>query len=226
MSVLTIAIDGPVSSGKSSVSDEVAKRLGLIHLDTGAMYRALGLAAARQGIDMENERDVVSLCENGEARIDVRYESGRQVTLLNGEDVSNEIREQRIGDAASMVSRYKGVRAFMVRKQQEIAGRQDILIDGRDICTVVLPDAKVKIYLTATPEERARRRQNQLAEKGQAISFAKVLEEINMRDWQDTHREADPLRIADDAVVIDNTGFDFEQSVRAVLDLVAEAQNE
>lgn len=221
---LSIAIDGPVGAGKSTISDEVAKRLNIIHLDTGAMYRAVGLKALDSGIDIHDEEKVTEMCRSGAALVDVLYRDGAQVTLMNGEDVNGRIRTQQAGEAASAVSRYRYVREMLVKRQQEIAKKQDILIDGRDICTVVLPDAKVKIYLTASAEERARRRMQQLAEKGQQIPFEEILEEVNARDWQDMHREVDPLRIDEGATVVDTTNLDFEASVQAILRCVEEAK--
>lgn len=221
---LSIAIDGPVGAGKSTISDEVAKRLNIIHLDTGAMYRAVGLKALDSGIDIHDEEKVTEMCRSGAALVDVLYRDGAQVTLMNGEDVNGRIRTQQAGEAASAVSRYRYVREMLVKRQQEIAKKQDILIDGRDICTVVLPDAKVKIYLTASAEERARRRMQQLAEKGQQIPFEEILEEVNARDWQDMHREVDPLRIDEGAIVVDTTNLDFEASVQAILRCVEEAK--
>lgn len=221
---LSIAIDGPVGAGKSTISDEVAKRLNIIHLDTGAMYRAVGLKALDSEIDIHDEEKVTEMCRSGAALVDVLYRDGAQVTLMNGEDVNGRIRTQQAGEAASAVSRYRYVREMLVKRQQEIAKKQDILIDGRDICTVVLPDAKVKIYLTASAEERARRRMQQLAEKGQQIPFEEILEEVNARDWQDMHREVDPLRIDEGATVVDTTNLDFEASVQAILRCVEEAK--
>lgn len=221
---LSIAMDGPVGAGKSSIADAVAKKLDIIHLDTGAMYRAVGLAALNNGVDLQDERAVMEMCEKGLAEVGIEYCEGRQRTLLCGVDVSSQIREQRVGEAASAISRYKGVRAMLVRRQQEIAAQQDMLIDGRDICSVVLPGATVKIYLTASAEARALRRQKQLEEKGNKVSFEEILEEVNARDWQDMHREADPLRIAEDATVLDSSEMDFDETVEAVLRLVREAQ--
>lgn len=221
---LSIAIDGPVGAGKSTISDEVARRLNIIHLDTGAMYRAVGLCAVESGIDIRDEEKVTEMCRSGAALVDVLYRDGAQVTLMNGEDVNGRIRTQQAGEAASAVSRYRYVREMLVKRQQEIAKKQDILIDGRDICTVVLPDAKVKIYLTASAEERARRRMQQLAEKGQNIPFEEILEEVNARDWQDMHREVDPLRIDESATVVDTSDLDFEASVQAILRCVEEAK--
>ena len=221
--MLSIAIDGPVGAGKSSIADEVCRRLGILHLDTGAMYRAVGLAVTGAGIDPEDEAAVTALCERGGARVDVRYENGAQVTLVNGRDVTGSIRTQEAGTAASCVSRYPAVRRMLVRRQQELAKEQPMLLDGRDIGTVVLPDAPVKIYLTASAEARAQRRLNQLREKGENPDFDDILREVNARDHQDMTRETDPLRQAEDAVLLDSSDLDFEQTVQAVLRLVEAA---
>ncbi len=219
---LTIAIDGPVGAGKSTISDEVARRLGILHLDTGAMYRAVGLAAARAGIDPMKEEAVAALCEKGDAQVDIRYEQGRQLTLLNGEDVSDQIRTQQAGSAASAVSRYPAVRSMLVRRQQEMAREQPMLLDGRDIGTVVLPNATVKIYLTASPETRAKRRMEQLRQKGDETPFEAILSEVNTRDYQDMHRKLTPLRQAEDAILLDSSDLNFEETVNAILALVEE----
>lgn len=222
---LTIAVDGPVGAGKSTICDAVAGKLDIIHLDTGAMYRAVGLAVRLNGIDPQDEEKVCALCAEGKAEVDVAYRDGRQVTLLNGADVSVKIREQEIGGYASTVSRYKEVRRMLVAQQQLIATKQDILIDGRDICTVVLPNAKIKIYLTASAEARAQRRRDQLLAKGEDIPFEEILKEVNARDWQDMHREADPLRVAEDAVVVDTTELSFDESVEKIIRLVEGKRN-
>ena len=221
--MLNIAIDGPVGAGKSTIADEVAKRLNILHLDTGAMYRAVGLAALNAGIDTRDEAAVVALCQRDGAHVDIRYENGSQVTLLNGQDVSGTIRAQEVGTAASTVSRYAPVRRMLVERQRAIAQTQPMLLDGRDIGTVVLPDAPVKVYLTATPEARARRRLNQLREKGEEADFAAILAEVNARDHQDMNREVDPLRQAADAVVVDSSDLSFEETVQAILKLVEAA---
>ena len=222
--MLNIAIDGPVGAGKSTVADEVARRLGILHLDTGAMYRAVGLAALDAGVDPDDEAAVEALCREGGARVDVRYENGAQTTLLNGQDVSGRIRSQEAGTAASAVSRYAPVRRMLVESQRAIARRRPMLLDGRDIGTVVLPDAPVKVYLTAAPEARAERRLKQLLEKGEQASFDEILREVNARDKQDMTRETDPLRQAEDAVVVDSSHLTFEETVEAILRL-AEAAN-
>ena len=221
---LTIAIDGPVGAGKSTISDEVAKRLGILHLDTGAMYRAFGLCAMEHGLDLNDEDAVSALCGQEEAKVSVRYENGTQQTLLNGRDVSGLIRSQEAGQAASAVSKYCEVRRIMVQRQQEMAKEQPMLLDGRDIGTVVLPNATVKVYLTAAPEVRAKRRMLQLREKGIDTPFEEILKEVNARDYQDTHREVTPLRQAEDAVLVDSSDMTFEENVQAILSLVEAKQ--
>ncbi len=221
---LTIAIDGPVGAGKSTISDEVAKRLHILHLDTGAMYRAIGLCALQRGIDPRDEGAVCALCEGGEAQIDVKYLDGAQHTLLNGADVSPLLRTQEVGAAASAVSRYAPVRRMMVRQQQALAARQAMLVDGRDIGTVVLPNATVKVFLTATPESRAKRRMLQLREKGDQTPFEDILSEVNARDLQDTTRAVTPLRRAGDAVLVDSSDLTFEETVQAIISLVEAKQ--
>ena len=220
--MITIAMDGPVGAGKSTVADEVAKRLNILHLDTGAMYRAVGLAVAKAGVDMYDEAAVTALCAEGKAHVDVKYVNGAQQTFVNGEDVTPFIRSQEAGTAASCVSRYAAVRRMLVARQQELAEEQSMLMDGRDIGTVVLPGAKVKIYLTASAEARAKRRMLQLQQKGEAADFEEILREVNARDYQDMNRAVDPLRCADDAVVVDSSEIDFEETVAAILRIVEE----
>ncbi|MBR2824524.1 MAG: (d)CMP kinase [Clostridia bacterium] len=217
---LNIAIDGPVGAGKSTIADEVARRLGILHLDTGAMYRALGLKALRSGTDPADEEAVTALCRGLD--LDVRTSEAGQRTLLDGEDVSHLIRTPEVSMAASTVSRYAEVRKIMVRRQQELAAAQDMLLDGRDICTTVLPDAPVKIYLTASSEERARRRWREMQAKGLPDTFEEVLQQVIDRDHQDMNRLVEPLRRAEDATELDTTEMDFDQVVEAILKLVEE----
>lgn len=221
--MLNIALDGPVGAGKSTVADEVARRLGILHLDTGAMYRACGLEAARLA-DIQDEAAVSRLCEEGKLQVTVTYTDGVQHTFVGGRDVTGLIRSQEAGTTASCVSRYPAVRRMLVSAQQALAQTMPMLIDGRDIGTVVLKNAPVKVYLTAAPEARARRRLAQLQEKGEAPDFEAILAEVNARDWQDMHREADPLRCADDAVVVDSSDMTFEQTVEAILTLAKAAE--
>jgi len=217
---LLIAIDGPVGAGKSSISDAVADRLGILHLDTGAMYRACGLECLRCGISTKDEQAVSALIAHTD--IDVRYEDGRQKTLLKGQDVSADIRTPAVADAASDVSCFQKVRARMVALQQELASRTSMLLDGRDIGTVVLKDAPVKIFLTASVEARAKRRLLDYQKAGRKTTLEEVLKAVNERDYQDTHREADPLRKAEDAVVVDSSDLSFDETVSRILAIVAE----
>ena len=217
---LNIGIDGPVGAGKSTVADAVAAKLGILHLDTGAMYRALGLTALRQNMDIQDEQAIVDLC--GKLKISVSHEADGQHTFVEGEDVTGLIRTQEVGMAASTVSRYAEVRKAMVRLQQKLASETDMLLDGRDICTTVLPNATAKIYLTASAEERARRRFLELQKKGSEESFEQVLQEVIKRDEQDMNRPVEPLRQAPDAVLVDSTKLSFDEVVDAILAIVEE----
>ena len=217
---LNIAIDGPVGAGKSSIADEAARRLGILHLDTGAMYRALGLTALRKGVSTEDEAAVTNLCRH--LNIAVSHEKDGQHTFVDGEDVTGLIRTPEVSMAASSVSRYTDVRKEMVRLQQKLAAETDMLVDGRDICTTVLPNATAKIFLTASPEERARRRWLEMQAKGQTETYEQVLEELKKRDEQDMNRPVEPLRQAEDAVLLDSTHLSFEQVVDRVLEIVEE----
>ena len=215
---MNIAIDGPVGAGKSSIADQVAERLHILHLDTGAMYRAFGLHALRSGVDMASEEALSALAEG----VDVqgKYENGAQRTLLFGEDVTDCIRTGEVSAAASAVSKWPAVRRSMVQAQQEMAQTADMLIDGRDIGTVVLKDSPCKIFLTASAEERARRRYLQQLEKGDTTPYEQVLRELNARDAQDMNRKTDPLRRAEDAVLVDSTAMTQAETVEAILNIV------
>ena len=219
---LNIAMDGPVGAGKSSIADAAAKRLGILHLDTGAMYRALGLKALREGMDLQDEVKMVELCLG--LNLAVRVGAGGQETLLDGEDVSSLIRTPEVSMAASTVSRYAQVRRRMVQLQQALAAEQDMILDGRDICTTVLPDAPVKIYLTATAEERAKRRWLEMKEKGEKDTYEEVLAQVRARDEQDMNRPVEPLRQAEDAVRLDTTDLSFDQVVDRITALAEEAR--
>lgn len=208
---LTIALDGPVGAGKSSVAEETARRLGILHLDTGAMYRAMGLQTLRLGIDLTDEEAVSRMAES--LRVDVRYTQGAQQTLVEGEDVSGLIRTPEVSMAASTVARYARVRQVMVDLQRRLASEQSMLVDGRDIGTRVLPQASLKVFLTASAEERARRRFLELQAKGLPDTYEQVLEELKKRDDQDMHRAVDPLRPAEDARMLDSTSLSFEEVV-------------
>ena len=217
---LNIGIDGPVGAGKSTVADAVAQRLGILHLDTGAMYRALGLTALRRKIDIQDEKAVVGLCDS--VHISVSHEADGQHTYADGEDVTGLIRTPEVGMAASTVSRYAEVRKAMVRLQQQLAAETDMLLDGRDICTTVLPKATAKIFLTATAEERARRRWLELQQKGLPDTYEEVLKALKERDHQDMNRAVEPLRQVEDAVLVDSTDLDFDQVVERILEIVEE----
>ena len=221
---LNVGIDGPVSAGKSSVADAVAARLGILHLDTGAMYRALGLTALRRGIDVQDEKAVVRLCR--ELQVSVSHEADGQHTFVEGEDVTGLIRTPEVSMAASTVSRYADVRRSMVRIQQQLAAETDMVLDGRDICTTVLPNATAKIFLTASQEERARRRYLEMQAKGMNDTFEQVLEDLKKRDDQDMNRTVEPLRQAPDAVLVDTTGLSFDEAVEAILKIVEAKRHE
>ena len=214
---MNIAIDGPVGAGKSSVADAVAAKLGILHLDTGAMYRALGLKVLREGVDPADEEQVLQVSEK--LQLSVRVGQNGQETLLDGKDVSALIRTPEVSMAASTVSRYAPVRKKMVVLQQKLASEQDMVLDGRDICTTVLPDAPVKIYLTASAEERAKRRWKEMKENGAAESYENVLAQVKARDEQDMNRPVEPLRQAEDAVLLDSTNLSFEQVVDRIVKL-------
>jgi len=219
---LTIAIDGPVGAGKSSIADAVAKELSRIHLDTGAMYRALGFQAMTLGVDMDSEDALYELLKVTE--ITVSYEDGVQRTLVNGGDVSGLIRTPEASMAASKVSRFARVRAHMVRLQQEWCMSHDAVLDGRDIGTTVLPNATLKVFLTASAEERARRRFEEYQRKGDPTPFEQVLSDLKKRDEQDTTRKVEPLRAAEDAVIVDSTHMTFDQVVAHIVDLAHKAK--
>lgn len=208
--MISVAIDGPSGAGKSSLAKRLAADLGYVYVDTGAMYRAIGLYATRQGADLHSAEAVAALLPA--ITLDIRLEDGTQHVYLNGEDVSEAIRAEAIGMAASAVSALPPVRAFLLDTQRSLAKSRDVLMDGRDIGTVVLPDATVKIFLTASAEARAQRRRKELEEKGQPADYETVLADIRQRDYQDTHREIAPLKQAEDAILVDTSDIDFDQS--------------
>lgn len=217
---LNIAMDGPVGAGKSSIAAEVARRLGILHLDTGAMYRALGRTALARGVDVKDEAAVTALCR--ELNITVSHQEDGQHTWVDGEDVTGLIRTPEVSMAASTVGKYLGVRREMVAVQQRLASQTPMLVDGRDICLRVLPNATVKIYLTASAEERARRRWLEMQKKGEPDTYQQVLDDLKQRDAQDMNREVDPLRPTEDACIVDTTQMNFEQVVEHILAIVKE----
>ncbi|MFA5658184.1 MAG: (d)CMP kinase [Oscillospiraceae bacterium] len=208
---INIAIDGPSGAGKSSIAKRLAKKMDYVHIDTGALYRAIALFVINNGADTCSEEEVSPLL-NG-IRIDIKHIDDSQHVFLNYLDVTSEIRSPDISMGASNVSAHPLVRAFLLELQREIAGKNNIIMDGRDIGTVVLPDADVKIFLTASPEERATRRFSELERKAVKISYDEVLNDIKQRDFNDSNREIAPLKKADDAILVDTTGNEFEQSV-------------
>ncbi|MBQ8762511.1 MAG: (d)CMP kinase [Clostridia bacterium] len=218
--IINVAIDGPAGAGKSTVSRAAAKAVGYIYVDTGALYRAVGVNALRKGIDTKDKLSVAATLS--EISVDLVFENGEQKVLLNGEDVSFEIRTPPASMAASDVSAVPEVRAFLFDLQRDIAARNNCIMDGRDIGTVVLPDAKVKIFLTASPEERAMRRYKELIEKGSKVEYKEVLEDLIQRDYNDSHREIAPLKPAQDGVILDTTGLNLEQSVNEIIRIIKE----
>ena len=212
--MMSVALDGPSGAGKSSLAKRLAKELGYLYVDTGAMYRAIGLYALRAGADPQDAAAVLALLPG--IRIELAYVGGAQRVFLNGEDVSEAIRTEAVGMAASGVSAHQGVRDFLLELQRRLARTHDLLMDGRDIGTVILPNATVKIFLTASAEARAARRLAQLLQKGQTADYDTVLADICRRDRQDTERAAAPLRQAPDAVLVDTSELDFEQSFQAL----------
>ena len=217
----SIAIDGPGGAGKSSLAKAVAKKLSILHVDTGAIYRTIGYAAFARGLNAKDESQIAPLLKT--IRIDMAFdEAGRQKMLLDGKDVSREIRLPEISMYASNVSALPCVRAYLLEMQRGIARKKSVIMDGRDIGTVVLPDADLKIYLTASAEERARRRCLELSERGTPEPYEAVLREINERDEQDMHRAIAPLREAADAVRLDTSALNFDESEQALLKLIQE----
>ena len=210
-----IAIDGPAGAGKSSISKKVAKALGYIYIDTGAMYRTVGLKAVRCGIDTKDSEGVASILPTLD--IDIRHEGVEQHIFLDGENVSDQIRTPEISMAASNVSAIPAVRVALVDLQRKLAENHDVVMDGRDIGSFVLPDAEVKIFLTASVDARAQRRYKELLEKGETVDFEAVREDMILRDKQDSTRAVSPLVVADGATVIDTSKLNFEESVDAVI---------
>ena len=208
--MISVAIDGPSGAGKYSMAKRLAADLGYTYVDTGAMYRSIGLYTLRQGKDPADAAAVEALLP--QIHLDIRVEEGTQHIYLNGEDVSEAIRTEECGMAASAVAAHPAVRAFLLDTQRDLAARQDVLMDGRDIGTVVLPHATVKIFLTATPEARATRRLAELRQKGQPAEYDKVLADIRQRDYQDSHRAVAPLRQAEDAILVDTSEIGIDES--------------
>ena len=217
---IAVAIDGPSGAGKSTISRILAKELGFVYVDTGALYRAVGYYMLSNSIDPKDADSVVAALTD--LTLEMRYVDGEQQVLVNGADMGGYIRTPEVSMAASAVSALPPVRQFLLDTQRRIAATENVIMDGRDIGTVVLPQAELKIFLTATAEDRAERRFAELQEKGIATTFEEVLADMQKRDYDDSHRAAAPLKQADDALLVDTTGFTLERSVATLKGLVEE----
>lgn len=216
----SIAIDGPAGAGKSTIAKKVAKEMGFIYVDTGAMYRAMALYILQHGIDEKNEQAIAAACDDIDVAL--RYEAGEQRVLLCGEDVSKEIRREEVGNMASVTSVYGCVRKKLVSLQQQLAAKEDVIMDGRDIGTCVLPQAPLKIYLTASVDTRAKRRYKELCEKNVTCDLAEIMKDIEDRDYRDMHREISPLKQAEDAVLVDSSDMTIDEVVTTIITLAKE----
>ena len=218
---VAIALDGPAGAGKSSIAKRAAKALDFIYVDTGALYRTIGLAATRKGVEPKPSAEVEKLLS--EITVDLTFnDKGEQIVLLDGEDVSGLIRTPEASMMASKISAVPSVRAYLLDLQRNMARSHNVIMDGRDIGTVVLPDAKVKIFLTASPEARAQRRYKELCEKGMDVKYEGILNDVITRDYNDSHRETAPLKPAEGCVTVDTTELDFEQSVEKIISVIKE----
>ena len=211
-----IAIDGPAGAGKSTIAKEVSKRLGFIYVDTGAMYRAMALSCLRAGVDVTDEAAVTATTDKADVKI--AYKDGSQIVLLNGEDVSTEIRKEEVGKNTSKIAVYGKVSEKLTVLQKELAATNDVVMDGRDIGTSVLPNADLKIYLTASVETRAKRRYDELVAKGENPDLKVIEEDIVARDYNDSHREISPLTQAEDAILVDSSNMTIEEVVTTIID--------
>ena len=218
--MINIAIDGPAGAGKSTIAKTVSKELGYIYVDTGALYRTVGLNALRMGKNTKSEDEVVPTLDG--LKVSLRFVNNEQRVFLGDEDVSEAIRQNEVSMAASNVSAIPRVREFLFDLQRNIAKENNCIMDGRDIGTVVLPDAQIKIYLTASAEARADRRYKELIEKGQDVNYDTILKDIELRDYQDTHREIAPLKKAEDAILVDTTKLNLEESIEYMLKTIKE----
>ena len=212
-----VAIDGPAGAGKSTIAKRIARRLGYIYVDTGAMYRAMAYYLIQNQVDAADQEAIAAACQH--ADISICYQDGEQVVLLNGENVNAYLRTEAVGNMASVSSVVPEVRKKLVELQQKLAGETDVVMDGRDIGTVVLPDADVKVYLTASVETRAKRRFLELQEKGEPADLAKIAADIEDRDYRDMHRDISPLRQAEDATLVDSSDMTIDQVVERILEL-------
>lgn len=220
---INIAIDGPAGAGKSSTAKLIAKKLGYIYVDTGALYRTVGLYSIRNGVDTKDEEKVIATLP--EIKVELGFVDGAQHVFLNGEDVSDAIRSPEASMGASNVSAIPRVREFLFDLQRKIAAENDCIMDGRDIGTVVLPNADVKIFLTTSVEERASRRYKEMLEKGETADYNDILEDIKKRDYQDSHREVAPLKQADDAIFVDNGNYNLESGAEYLIGIIKERLN-
>lgn len=219
--MINVAIDGPAGAGKSTIARKAALELGFIYVDTGALYRTVALNALRSGVnDTKNSEEVIPTLNNAE--VSLKFIDGEQHVFLREEDVSSAIRQNEVSMAASNVSSIPEVRSFLFDLQRNIAKNNDCIMDGRDIGTVVLPDAKIKIFLTASPEARADRRFKELQEKGQDVDYETILNEIKERDYQDMNRATAPLKQAEDAVLVDTTEIGLEESIALMINTIKE----
>lgn len=218
---IAIAIDGPAGAGKSTIAKMAAKELSFIYVDTGALYRAIGLCAKQSDIGSKDVDKILEMLKT--IKVELTFNDNKeQIVLLNGEDVSSLIRTPEISMYASDVSAIPEVRAFLLDLQRNMAKTNNIIMDGRDIGTVVLPDAKVKIFLTASPQVRAKRRYDELIEKGMDVNYEDVLSDVITRDYNDSHRETAPLKPAEDSVIVDTSGLDLQQSVEKLISIMKE----
>lgn len=215
---INCALDGPSGAGKSTIAKAVAKKLGYVYVDTGALYRSIGLYCTRKGIDVKDSAAVEGVLS--EIKVELKYVNGEQTVWINGEDVSGLIRTNEISMAASAVSAIPAVRDFLLELQRSIAKANNIIMDGRDIGTVILPDAQVKIFMTASAEERANRRYKELVERGQDVNYDDILRDINQRDYNDSHRDTAPLKKAEDACELDTSNMSIEEATEAVCDII------
>ncbi len=217
--MINVAIDGPAGAGKSTIAKAAAKALGYIYVDTGALYRTVALGAVRAGV-LESDDGIAALLPN--LQVELKLVDASQHVYLNGEDVSDLIRTPEISMGASKVSAVPAVRAFLLDLQRDLAKKNNVIMDGRDIATVVLPNAQVKIFLSATPECRARRRYKELVEKGQTVTYEDVLADVNRRDYQDSHREIAPLKPSADSIMADTSELDLQQSTDLIINIIRE----
>ena len=218
---VAIAIDGPAGAGKSTIAKRVAEELNFMYVDTGALYRAVALCAIQKNIEPDDSQRVSEMLSEIKVQLAFNYRF-EKVVLLDGRDVSSQIRTPEVSMAASKISALPQVRAYLLDLQRDIAKENNVIMDGRDIGTVVLPDARVKIFLTASPQVRAERRYKELSEKGANVSFDEVLRDVNERDYNDSHRKTAPLKPAEDSVFVDTTDLDFEQSVEKIISVIKE----